>query len=41
MIWKNFGSNTTGYVPPAPANCRTSNTMESAFPTLLNSDTSH
>src|SRR5690625_6391536 len=40
IIWKNSGSNTTGYVPPDPEICSTSNTMAIAFPTSPNTDRS-
>src|SRR5699024_12733155 len=40
IAWKNSGSDTTGYVPPEPAICRTSKTMASALPTSPNTDTS-
>src|SRR5699024_9030751 len=39
ITWKNFGNNTTGYVPPEPAICKTSITITIDLPTSPNMDT--
>src|SRR5699024_8753956 len=39
ITWKNFGNNTTGYVPPEPAICKTSITITIDLPTAPNMDT--